>query len=91
MYDYTQDEGNLKAKTRDTVRTRASKLLLKIKRPRTEIFKKSLAYRGPRKWNELPEEFHHTPSKPRYKSMVTDWMCRKANVELDADNSIINC
>ena len=49
MYEYAQVEGNLKAKTRDTVRTRASsKLLLKIKRPRTEKFKKSLAYRGPK-------------------------------------------
>ena len=64
MYDFALDEGNHRAKSKLSIRTRSSnKLLLKIKRPRTEKFKKSLAYRGPKKWNGLSEGYHHTPSR----------------------------
>ena len=56
----------------------SNKLLLKIKLPHTEKDRKSLAYRGPKKWNALLEEFHRAPSKSQYKTMVLKWINTKA-------------
>ena len=92
MYDSTQITGNLKAKSKCSVRTRTSrKLLLKIKRPHTEKFRKSLAYRGPKMWNDLSEEFHRTPSKLRFKMMISDLITKRATLEDDLGNSVLNC
>ena len=44
--------------------------MLKIKRPRTEKFKKSLAYAGPKRWNDLPDDFHQTESKTEFKRLI---------------------
>ena len=62
------------------IKTRSSNnKLLKIKRPLTEKFKKSLAYLGPRKWNKLPEAFQHVEQKSSYKlllsNMIKDKYC----------------
>ena len=69
MYDVAQDKSNRKLTTKLSVRTRSSKnILLKVKLPRTEKYKKSLAYLGPKKWNDLSEDFHSMPSKASYKA-----------------------
>ena len=58
-----------------SMKTRSSsKKTLKVKRPRTEKFKRSLAYIGPVKWNALPSAFHHTQTKSAYKSKVDGWI-----------------
>ena len=79
MYDQAQNTTNLKPKSKLSVKTRsANKVLLRTKCPRTEKLKKSLAYMGPKKWNDLPEYFHNAPSKTKFKSMVSDWVVHKA-------------
>ena len=81
MYDYAQIPQNRKTRSVLTVRTRASKKLLrKCKRPRTKKFKKSLAYRGPNSWNNLPGEFHFAESKAVYKAKILGWVNRKASL-----------
>ena len=52
--------------------------MLEIKRPRSEQFRKSLAYLGPKKWSRLPVEFHHAPSKQNYKLLVRNLVNSKA-------------
>ena len=34
-----------------------------ISRPKTEKFRKGLAYNGPKKWNELPFDLHQAEDK----------------------------
>ena len=69
MYDMSKGESNLKSARKAGVRTRASKKkLLKIVKPRTEKFKKSWSYVGPRKWNALPVNIHGLDSKAEFKS-----------------------
>ena len=47
MFDQAQSSDNLKGVRKEGVRTRSSKLkLLKVKKPNTEKFKKSLTYNG---------------------------------------------
>ena len=73
MYDQAQNPEMLKGETEYSIRTRSGKKrLFKIKRPFTEKFKKSLAYLGPKKWNRLPETFHHVEQKYSYKLLVSN-------------------
>ena len=66
-YDTAQIAANCKAISELSVKTRSSnKLTLKTKCPRTEKFKRSLAYIGPFRWNALPESI--------YKSLVSNWI-----------------
>ena len=47
MFDYAKNIQNCKGRTTGTIKTRSmNKVLLKIKRPYTEKFRKSLSYRG---------------------------------------------
>ena len=70
MYDLFLDPNYVKT-TRSMVATRSqSKRLLKIERPKTEKFKKSLAYKGPTKWNALPADFHNVTTKNLFKQRV---------------------
>ena len=79
MYDVAQDSANQKLRPKLSIKTRSSnKVLLRTKRPRTEKFKKSLAYTGPKKWNSLLANFHNAPSKAKYKRMVSDWVVLRA-------------
>ena len=79
VFDNARVDSNLKIKSNLTVKTRSSnKILMKVKRPCTEKFKRSLAYVGPQKWNALPERFHHTQSKVAYKTLVRNWVNTKA-------------
>ena len=90
MYDFAQVEGNIRPKSKSSIKTRSSnKLFLKTKRPHTEKFRKSLAYRGPKTWNDLREEFHHTPSKSVYKTMITNLITKKAALNESLENSLL--
>ena len=69
MFDQAQNQSLAKPKTQISTRSQMKKIL-KIKRPYTEKFKKSLAYIGPKKWNSLPVEFHSPLTKSSFKTMV---------------------
>ena len=71
MYDWSWDPDHAKAVSTMSMATHSkSKRTLKVKRPRTEKYKKSLAYNGPKKWNALPQEFHDVSFKPAFKVMT---------------------
>ena len=79
MYDWSQDVRRLKSKRLHGVTTRSSsKKLLKLKKPLTEKFKRSLAYHGPRKWNCLSENLQRAPSKMCFKALSRDWVVKKS-------------
>ena len=64
MYDMSQIESNLKGNRKVGVQTRSqNKKLKKTKKPHTERFKRSLAYRGPKRWNGLPHQLHYMESR----------------------------
>ena len=51
---------------------------MKVKKPRTEKFKKCLAYRGPTIWNALPVDLHVADDKYTYKSLVAKLIVQRA-------------
>ena len=70
MYDVATDDKQHKPKT-CSIKTRShNKKLLKICRPKTEKFKNSLAYRGPKKWNSLPEQYHHVTTRQQFNCKI---------------------
>ena len=88
MYDMSQIGTNLKGERKVGVRTRSqNKKLMKIKKPHTEKFKRSLAYRGPNWWNRLPDKLHHVESRSlfnaRLKSRLTERE-KKRNEEMSS-------
>ena len=95
MYDWSCDPCYLKRPSASSMVTRSqSKKLLRVRRPRTEKYKKSLAYHGPKKWNLLPLKMHQTEQKSTFKAMARNWVEKKAKCILDksdkpklADNS----
>ena len=71
MFDMAQTRGNLKTIRESGVKTRSqNKKLVKIRKPITEKFKKSLTYRGPKRWNDLPESFHHLNSRSLFNDRI---------------------
>ena len=77
MYDMTKIEGNLKEVRKVGVSTRSSlRKLFKLRRPRTEKYKKCFSYVGPKSWNALPEHIQQTSPKSEFKCKVA------AHVEL---------
>ena len=81
MFDYAASVNNRKVPNTEGVQTRShKKKLLKLKKPRTEKYKKSLSYQGPRKWNMLPEDIQLCASKVEFKKLV------KGHVELKSLN-----
>ena len=81
MFDWSQDPKRLKAKTTSRIITRShGKKLLKLKKPSTEKFKRSMAYKGPRQWNNLSNELHSVSSKHQFKTLVKAWITDKATV-----------
>ena len=81
MYEFAQNPTNRKPTSKLTMKTRSSgKVLLRVKHPYTEKFRKSLAYKGPKKWNNLPTSFHSIQEKAKYRTMVSDWTTRKASL-----------
>ena len=77
MYKWSKDPKKLKNNALVGVSTRSSKKkLLKIKKPRTEKYKRSFAYCGPIKWNSLPENFHQAGTKEAFKLLTRDWSAK---------------
>ena len=67
MYDMSQIEGNLRKRRAEGVKTRSDdKKLLKIRKPRTEKYKQCLAYRGPKKWNNLSQDLHFIQTRSQF-------------------------
>ena len=64
--------------TSGAVKRSQKKKVLKIRRPKTEKFKKSLAYKGPAKWNALPLDLHLAEDKWEYKKLVKNLVVKKA-------------
>ena len=79
MYDHAQDPNMQKVKSNYAIKTRSSnKIILRVKRPLTERFKKCIAYGGPKKWNRLPEAYHHAPNKQSFKTLVDKMIKEKS-------------
>ena len=90
MYGAAKVEGNLRKGTAGAVVTRSQKKrTLMIKRPKSEKFKKSLAYVGPKKWNALPLDLHQAEDKRTYRRLASNWINKKAlaNSGLVSDDS----
>ena len=85
MYDMSQIPKQLNKRTARYLTRSSNKKLLKIKRPKTEKFKKSLMYSGRRKWNLLPEEIQNTQPKATFKLLTKNHVWRKAT--LASENS----
>ena len=78
MYGIAANSDNLVTRTGEVTVTRSQKkTTLKIRRPKTDKFKKSLAYLGPKKWNTLPLDLHQSADKWEYKRLVRNWVNRK--------------
>ena len=84
MFDKAQVVANITKPSISLVRTRSqSKKLLLLKRPRTEKFKKSVAYTGPSKWNLLPASMQHVNTKGTFKALVAKWVEDKSLKDLE--------
>ena len=79
MYDMSRQKKNVKCNKRLGVVTRSQgRKLLRLPRPKTEKLKKSLTYRGPKKWNILPGEIQNLDSRTEFKSKVQIYVEQKA-------------
>ena len=89
MYDKSQSSSNLKKSRTTGVSTRSqSKKMLKVRRPKTEKFRGSIAYVGPKKWYAVPETLQKSSAKPIFKlqlyNRIKDRADRKS-VGMDGD------
>ena len=85
MYDMSQIEENVRKNRGEGMRTRScNKKLLKIRRPRTEKYKKSLAFRGPKKWNSLPSELHFLKTRNQFSQRLQGFLSRPSEAESDS-------
>ena len=39
---------------------------VKLRRPKTEKYKRSLAYKGPHRWDSLPSHLHHLSTRAQF-------------------------
>ena len=79
MFDMSQCEDKMLAPRTEGAVTRSSKKrLMKVKCPKTEKYKKSFAYRGPKRWNALPFDFHAVLSKGEFKTKIESHIKHKA-------------
>ena len=93
MFEWSLDSRKLKSKPTNSRSTRSKeKRLLKLKKPVTEKFKRSLAYRGPFKWNNLPVNVHKASSKPECKRLIENRMTlksvSKSNMNVSLNNTV---
>ena len=71
MFDMAQIHTNVRNRRDNGVKTRScDKKLLKIRKPNTERFKKSLAYRGPKRWNALPKELQLLTTRDQFSHRI---------------------
>ena len=79
MYGRSNRPDSLVNKSGKGVTTRCQKKkMMKIKKPRTDKFKKSSAYRGPKDWDSLTAYMHQVADKITFKRMLKDWVTQKA-------------
>ena len=84
MYDMSRNDKNLKQRVEGGVRTRShNKRLLKIRKPNTEKFKNSLAYKGPKMWNALPEELLYLKTRHHFNAKVNQLVEKKAKAQAE--------
>ena len=75
MFDRAQYHVNLQYRGDSGVKTRShNKKLLKVRKPNTEKFKKSLTYRGPKKWNALPKELQLLTTRGQFNGRVKSYI-----------------
>ena len=87
MYDMASNVENLRQPKLEGVNTNSSnKKILKVKRPKTECFKKCLAYLGPKVWNALPDHLHHITVKSVFKTQVRLMVEKRAATALETPN-----
>ena len=89
MYGWSRDGKRFRSSPLTSIKTRSScKKLLKTKRPRTEKFKRCLAYNGPNSWNALPADCHQAANINTFKSLVNNWYLQKreANSHLTGES-----
>ena len=81
MFDMSSIDENVKKKTGEGVVMHAQSFKsLKVAKPRTERFKKSLTYRGPKKWNNLPGALWQIDSRFDFKKEIPAHVEQKASV-----------
>ena len=85
MFDWAKGGNSPKKESNYLVKTRSTKITLKLKKLNTEKYKKSFAYKGPKKWNSLPEEFHQPITKHAFELMVENRITTKAKVGESGD------
>ena len=79
MFNKSKDTTLIKAKRTEGANTRSqSKVLFKVKKPNTEKYKASLSYRGPKKWNNLPESIQKSENKYVFKTKLKTELRRRA-------------
>ena len=79
MYDQSKKVENLRMVKGTGVKTRSSKKkLLRIKKPNTEKFKRSLTYLGPKIWNALPSDLQSIQSKNEFKTKILNHVAARA-------------
>ena len=82
IFDWSMDDNLIAVKPEGSVSTRSSKKrLFKIKKPRTEKFKNSLAYKGKSKWNKLPIDFYLAALKTSYTLLVQNLVVQKSEAK----------
>ena len=82
MFDWSKDNSKIKKKPKCSKKS-SNKLILKLRKPNTEKFRKSLAYIDPKKRNLLPEAFHRPFTKHAFKLLVGHRIEAKAKIDTE--------
>ena len=91
MFDWAKDKDNVKKRPSYSIKTRSSKKkLLKLKKPRTEKYKKTFAYVGSKKWNSLPDSFHEPITKHAFKLLVNNRIADRARAIFSGELSVLH-
>ena len=86
MYSKSFDSTMLKKPRTVGVCTRSQKKkLFKVRKPNTEKYKKSLAYKGPKKWNALPAEVQLSDNRVLFKNCIHKIFLSKFQKAGDSD------
>ena len=70
LSDYITYSSNVHEYNTRNVRSNA----LYLPMPRTEYFKKSFKYCGPKTWNDIPEGIRNTPSVEVFKKVLKEFL-----------------
>ena len=91
LFMYTQSRKLVKhKKENDTsqVRTRSGgKLNFRLRKPRTEKFRKSISYKGKKLWNSLDKELQHVPDHGAFKHRIKAIFKQKIKGMIEEDQN----